>query len=82
MAVDSVILKYWETISCTTWKFITAKLIDECGLKGFSVGGASVSEKHAGFIINKDNATAKDILDLIEIVKTKVYEKTGEKNDK
>ena len=60
-------------------RFITAKLIDECGLKGFSVGGASVSEKHAGFIINKDNATSKDILDLIEIVKTKVYEKTGKK---
>ena len=59
--------------------FITAKIIDECGLKGFSVGGAQVSEKHAGFIINKDNATSKDILDLIEIVKTKVYEKTGEK---
>ena len=59
--------------------FITAKLIDECGLKGFSVGGAAVSEKHAGFIINKDNATSKDILDLIEIVKTKVYEKFGEK---
>jgi len=60
-------------------KFITAKIIDECGLKGFSVGGAQVSEKHAGFIINKDNATSKDILDLIEIIKTKVYEKTGEK---
>lgn len=60
-------------------KFITAKLIDECGLKGFSVGGATVSEKHAGFIVNKNNATSKDILDLIEIVKTKVYEKTGEK---
>ena len=60
-------------------KFITAKIIDECGLKGFSVGGAQVSEKHAGFIINKGNATSKDILDLIEIIKTKVYEKTGEK---
>lgn len=59
--------------------FITAKLIDDCGLKGFTVGGACVSEKHAGFIINKNNATSKDILDLIEIVKTKVYEKFGEK---
>ena len=38
--------------------FITAKLIDELGLKGFQVGGAQVSEKHAGFIINKENATA------------------------
>lgn len=58
--------------------YITAKLIDECGLKGYMVGGAQVSEKHAGFIINKDNAKAKDILDLIEYVKTKVKEKTGE----
>ena len=55
--------------------FITAKLIDECGLKGYQIGGAQVSEKHAGFIINKGNATAKDILDLIEIVKEKIYEK-------
>ena len=46
--------------------FITAKLIDECGLKGYQIGGAQISEKHAGFIINKDNATTKDILDLIE----------------
>ena len=60
-------------------KFITAKLIDECGLKGYSVGGAQVSEKHAGFIINKNNATSTDILKLIEIVKNKIYEKFGEK---
>ena len=58
--------------------YITAKLIDECGLKGYSIGGAEVSEKHAGFIVNKNNATSKDILDLIEYVKTKVKEKTGE----
>ena len=55
--------------------FITSKLIDEAGLKGFSIGGAEVSEKHAGFIINKGNATAKDILELIEYVRNKVYEK-------
>lgn len=55
--------------------FITAKLIDECGLKGYKIGGAEVSQKHAGFIINKDNATAKDIIDLITYVKEKVYEK-------
>ena len=55
--------------------YITAKLIDEAGLKGFSIGGAEVSEKHAGFIINKGNATAKDILELIEYVRNKVYEK-------
>jgi len=57
--------------------YITAKLIDECGLKGYSIGGAQVSEKHAGFIINKCNATSKDILDLIEHVKRIVKEKTG-----
>lgn len=55
--------------------FITAKLIDECGLKGYSIGGAQISEKHAGFIINKGNATSKDILDLIEYTKKIVFEK-------
>ena len=57
--------------------FITAKLIDECGLKGYQIGGAQISEKHAGFIINKDNATSKDILDLINYTKKKVFEKFG-----
>ena len=57
--------------------FITAKLIDECGLKGYQIGGAQISEKHAGFIINKDKATTKDILDLIEYTKKKVFEKFG-----
>ena len=57
--------------------FITAKLIDECGLKGYQIGGAQISEKHAGFIINKDHATTKDILDLIEYTKKKVFEKFG-----
>ena len=57
--------------------FITAKLIDEAGLKGYSIGGAEVSSKHAGFIINKGNATAKDILELIEYVKHEVEEKLG-----
>ncbi len=57
--------------------FITAKLIDECGLKGYQIGGAQVSEKHAGFIINKENSTANDVLELIEYVKKTVYEKTG-----
>ena len=53
----------------------TAKLIDECGLKGFSIGGAEVSNKHAGFIINKGNATAQDVLTLTNYIKTKVKEK-------
>lgn len=57
--------------------FITAKIIDECGLKGYSIGGAEISEKHAGFIINKNNATSSEILELIEQVKKIVKEKTG-----
>ena len=59
--------------------FITAKLIDEAGLKGYSIGGAKVSEKHAGFIINTGNATAKDVLDLAKYVTDKVYEKFNKK---
>lgn len=57
--------------------FITAQLIDEIGLKGRSVGNARVSEKHAGFIVNLGGATAKEVLELIEIVKREVKEKTG-----
>ena len=59
--------------------FIAAKLIDESGLKGYRIGGAEVSTKHAGFIINKDNATAKDVIELIEYVKKVVYNKFGKK---
>lgn len=55
--------------------FVTARLIDECGLKGFSIGGAEVSTMHAGFIVNKGNATANDVIELIEYVKNKVKEK-------
>lgn len=55
--------------------FITAKLIDEAGLKGYLVGGAQISEKHAGFIINTGNATSQDVLDLVKYVKEIVYEK-------
>ena len=55
--------------------YITAQLIDKCGLKNCHVGDAYVSEKHAGFIVNKDKATAKDVLTLIEIVRDKVREK-------
>ena len=59
--------------------FITAKLIDECGLKGYQIGGAQISEKHAGFIINKNNATAKDVINLMEYTKEQVYKKFGKK---
>lgn len=53
----------------------TAKMIDECGLKGYRIGGAEISEKHAGFIINKENATSQDVLDLIDIAKKEVKKK-------
>ena len=59
--------------------FITAKLIDEAGLKGTKVGDAEVSRKHGGFIINKGNATASDILELVQIIKNKIYEKYQKK---
>lgn len=55
--------------------FITAKLIDECGLKGYKIGGAAISEKHAGFVVNLGGATAKDVLELCDIIKKTVYEK-------
>ena len=54
-----------------------AALIDQCGLKGLTVGGAKVSEKHAGFIVNKGGATAADILALIEQVRQRVLDQTG-----
>ena len=57
--------------------FISAQLIDEAGLKGYSIGGAQVSLKHAGFIVNTGNATAKDILELIDYVIKVVYEQFG-----
>ncbi len=53
------------------------RLIEESGLKGFSVGAAEVSTKHAGFVVNKGNATPKDIMDLVNEVKKVVLEKTG-----
>ncbi|MFN3133937.1 MAG: UDP-N-acetylmuramate dehydrogenase [Candidatus Kryptonium sp.] len=55
------------------------KLIEEAGLKGVQIGGAQISEKHANFIINKGNATARDVLELIKIAQQKVYEKFGVK---
>ena len=54
--------------------YFAGKLIDDCGLRGYRVGGAMVSEKHCGFVINYDNATAKDVLKLIDNVKNKVYD--------
>lgn len=59
--------------------FFTAALIDEAGLKGYTVGGAQVSTKHAGFVVNKGNATANDVLELVENVKKQIYDKFGKK---
>lgn len=55
--------------------YFAGKLISDSGLKGFSIGGAQVSEKHAGFVINTGNATCRDVLDLIEHCKKTVFEK-------
>ncbi|MCR4962109.1 MAG: UDP-N-acetylmuramate dehydrogenase [Lachnospiraceae bacterium] len=55
------------------------KLIEEAGLKGQRVGGACVSTKHCGFIINDDNATAQDISDLMDLVRQKVYDTSNVK---
>ena len=55
------------------------KLVQDCGLKGKQIGGAQVSEKHAGFIINKSNATCADVCSLIEYVQNVVLEEKGVK---
>ncbi len=55
----------------------TGALIEKCGLKGASCGGAAVSEKHSGFIINKGGAKAQDVINLIKFIKEKVYSKFG-----
>lgn len=52
--------------------YFAGKLIQDAGLKGYSIGGAAVSEKHSGFVINKGNATAKDITDLIKHIQDEV----------
>ncbi len=55
----------------------TGQMIDECGLKGKRIGGAQVSEKHAGFIINKGGATAEDVLRLVDVIREAVLQKFG-----
>ena len=57
--------------------YFAGALIEECGLKGYSIGGAQVSEKHAGFVINKGDASAKDVLDLIKYIQDKVLSEKG-----
>ena len=57
--------------------YFAAKLIDDCGLRGYRIGGAMVSDKHCGFVINYDNATSKDVIALINDVKKIVNDKFG-----
>ena len=52
-------------------------MIDEAGLKGYRVGGAQVSDKHAGFVVNLGDATFNDVMSVIDHVREKVYIKTG-----
>lgn len=57
--------------------FFAGKLIEDAGLRGFQVGGAQVSEKHCGFVINRDHATAADIMELMRQVQIRVKENSG-----
>ncbi|MCR5669864.1 MAG: UDP-N-acetylmuramate dehydrogenase [Butyrivibrio sp.] len=57
--------------------YFAGKLIEDAGLRGFSVGGAQVSEKHCGFVINKGGATSSDVYELIKKVEAKVFENSG-----
>ncbi len=57
--------------------YFAGALIEQCGLKGASVGGAQVSEKHAGFVINKGGATSDDVMNLIKYVQKTVLDETG-----
>jgi len=57
--------------------YFAGALIEQSGLKGFSVGGAQVSEKHAGFVINRGGATCSDVLELVRRVQEKVKSDSG-----
>ncbi len=57
--------------------YFAGKLIEDAGLRGFRIGDAQVSEKHCGFVINRGNATAAEIMELIQAVQEKVYEHSG-----
>ena len=57
--------------------YFTAKLIEEAGLKGLTVGGAQVSPKHAGFIVNLGSATAADVQKLVSIIEEEIYRRNG-----
>ena len=57
--------------------YYAAALIDQCGLKGLTVGGAQVSEKHAGFVINRGGASCADVTALMAEIQKRVWEETG-----
>ena len=57
--------------------YFAAALIEECGLKGYAIGGAQVSEKHSGFVINRGGASFDDVMRLVEHIKRTVKEKKG-----
>ena len=57
--------------------FYAGKLIEECGLRGYACGGARVSEKHCGFIVNTGGATCEDVLHVIEYIRKTVFEQKG-----
>ena len=59
--------------------YYVGAMIDDCGLKGFSVGDAQISCKHSGFIINRGNASSDNVRELVEIIREKVFEKFGVK---
>ena len=59
--------------------YYAGTLIDSTGLKGLQVGGAQISTKHAGFVVNSGHATAQDVLDLIKEVQDRVYKEKGVK---
>ncbi|MBQ9080265.1 MAG: UDP-N-acetylmuramate dehydrogenase [Clostridia bacterium] len=58
-------------------KYFIGKLIDDCGLKGYSIGGAQISEKHAGFIVNRGGATSADVLSLVSHIKNILFKNYG-----
>ncbi len=57
--------------------YFAGKLIADAGLKGYSIGGAAVSEKHAGFVVNMGGATAKDVVELTDYIKKRIMEQFG-----
>jgi len=59
--------------------FYASRIIEEAGLKGYKIGGAQISEKHSGFVVNVGNATAQDVIDLTDHVKKVIFEKFGKK---